>query len=189
MEIDESLKKQFNSEMSDLTEALEYEKNAEEESLELPYIRVKKEKLYEAILYLKTSEKYQMDYLNSISGVHLYENSDEGGRSLGFDMVYHLSSMQNKKAVVVKCFTDEATHRVPSIDQIYKSANWFEREVYDLFGVDFENSRDLRRIMTPEDWVGHPLRKDYKEEAEYNGMSTSRENELEKVNIFNRINQ
>lgn len=188
MEIDSSLISQFNNDMSAMIESLPAEQNAEE-AAPAPYIRVKKEKLFEAIQYLKANEKYQMNYLNSISGVHVTDETNEGFQSLGFDVVYHLSSMQNKKALAVKCFTDETTHSIPSIDKIYKSANWFEREVYDLFGVVFENSRDLRRIMTPEDWVGHPLRKDYKQQPEYNGMSTSRENELEKVNIFNRENK
>ena len=63
--------------------------------------------------------------------------------------------------------------RVPTLAGVWKVANWQEREVFDLLGVIFEGHSDLRRIMLPEDWVGYPLRKDYVEEEEYHGISTS----------------
>ena len=63
---------------------------------------------------------------------------------------------------------------IPSVSDIYPSANWMERETFDLLGVNFTGHPDLRRILLPEDWDGHPLRKDYKEKEEYCGMSTIR---------------
>jgi len=62
---------------------------------------------------------------------------------------------------------------------VWPAANWLEREVYDLLGVVFENHGDLRRILLPDDWIGHPLRKDYVEAPEYHGISTIRESMLD----------
>ena len=60
--------------------------------------------------------------------------------------------------------------QVPSLVKIWKTADWHEREVYDLVGVNFKGHPDLRRILLPEDWEGHPLRKDYQEQEKYNGI-------------------
>jgi NADH-quinone oxidoreductase subunit C len=68
---------------------------------------------------------------------------------------------------------------MPSVEPVWKSADWLEREQYDLLGVQFEGHPDLRRIMLPDDWVGHPLRKDYVEQADYHQISTTRESPLE----------
>jgi NADH-quinone oxidoreductase subunit C len=87
-----------------------------------------------------------------------------------FDVVYHLIALAPKRAGVtevgtparrrVLCGVDES-ERVPSVMDLWKSADWAEREVYDLFGIVFEGHADLRRIQMPYDWEGHPLRKDY----------------------------
>jgi Ni,Fe-hydrogenase III component G len=74
-----------------------------------------------------------------------------------------------------------ANPRIATVESVWKVANWFEREVFDLFGVIFDDHSDLRRIMLPEDWVGHPLRKDYIEQEEYDGMSTQRAALVEKL--------
>ena len=67
---------------------------------------------------------------------------------------------------------------MPSLEAIWKAANWLEREIYDLLGVNFTNHPDLRRLLMPEDWVGYPLRKDFVEPEEYHGISTRRESLL-----------
>ena len=71
--------------------------------------------------------------------------------------------------------------KVATVESVWKVANWFEREVYDLFGVIFDGHSDLRRIMLPEDWTGYPLRKDYVEQEEYDGISTQRALLVEKL--------
>ena len=81
-------------------------------------------------------------------------------REKRFDVVYHLLSPKRNQRIRVKVQTDESTP-VPSVISVYRGADWFEREVYDLFGVVFHNHPDLRRILLPPDWDGHPLRKDY----------------------------
>ena len=77
-----------------------------------------------------------------------------------FDVVYHLYSFAANQRLRVKARTAEGV-AVPSLTPLWRSADWFEREVYDLFGVTFEGHPNLVRIVMPDDWVGHPLRKDY----------------------------
>ena len=81
-------------------------------------------------------------------------------RTPRFDVVYHFVSPHRRARVRVKTqvHTDQA---VPTVSGLWAGANWFEREVYDLFGIPFTGHDDLRRLMMPEDWEGHPLRKDY----------------------------
>jgi len=78
-----------------------------------------------------------------------------------FAVVYHLLSTQNNQRLRVKVYLDEALNSLPSVVSIWKSANWFEREAYDMFGILFENHPDLRRILTDYGFIGHPFRKDF----------------------------
>jgi NADH-quinone oxidoreductase subunit C len=78
-----------------------------------------------------------------------------------FEMAYHLLSMKRKERVRLKVTLDGEDATLESITQVWPSANFFEREVFDLFGIRFLGHPYLRRIMMPEDWQGHPLRKDY----------------------------
>jgi NADH-quinone oxidoreductase subunit C len=81
-----------------------------------------------------------------------------------YDVAYHLLSVQTRAVIRLKSRVGQPAEEhpaVPSITGIWPSANWFEREVYDLFGITFSGHPDLRRILMPEDWTSHPLRKDY----------------------------
>jgi len=78
-----------------------------------------------------------------------------------FEVVYHLHSIERKQRVRLKCRLSGTTPEIESVTSIWSGANWYEREVFDLFGIRFLNHPDLRRIMMPDDWEGHPLRKDY----------------------------
>ena len=78
-----------------------------------------------------------------------------------FTMVYHLSSTQNRHSIVLKAKVNREEPQIESVVQLYKTAEFLEREVFDLFGVQFLNHPDLRRLLLTEDWIGHPLRKDY----------------------------
>ena len=95
------------------------------------------------------------------------------------DVVYHLYSYSRRHAFVLKVSLPREKPSVPSIESVWKSADWLEREQYDLLGVEFRGHPDLRRIMLPDDWVGHPLRRDYKEQASWHGISTTRESPLD----------
>lgn len=78
-----------------------------------------------------------------------------------FHVVYLLQSFANRERLRLVCALQSAKPEIDSVTGVWRAANWYEREVYDLFGVVFRNHPDLRRIMMPEDWAGHPLRKDY----------------------------
>src|SRR5215472_17676913 len=81
-----------------------------------------------------------------------------------FDVVYHLLSMETRAVIRLKTRVGQAGEEhpaVPTVSTIWPTANWYEREVYDLFGITFTGHPDLRRLVMPEDWTSHPLRKDY----------------------------
>jgi NADH-quinone oxidoreductase subunit C len=96
-------------------------------------------------------------------------------------VVYHLFSYAHNHQIVLKVDLPRDNPKIATVESVWKVANWFEREVYDLFGVIFEGHSDLRRIMLPEDWLGYPLRKDYVEQEEYDGISTQRAPLVEKL--------
>ena len=96
-------------------------------------------------------------------------------------LVYHLYSYIFHHQIVLKVDLPRDNPRIVTVEGLWKVANWFEREIFDLFGVVFEGHSDLRRILLPEDWVGHPLRKDYIEQEEYDGISTQRAPLVEKL--------
>lgn len=86
------------------------------------------------------------------------QNSTKNSR---FAVIYHLLSTQKNQRLRVKVYLDEALQVLPSVVSIWKSANWFEREAYDMFGILFEDHPDLRRILTDYGFIGHPFRKDF----------------------------
>ncbi len=77
--------------------------------------------------------------------------------------VYHLYSMRSGDKLVVKCDLGRDKPSIPTVSDLWRGCEWFEREVFDMFGVNFEGHPDMRRIMMTDDWVGYPLRKDYKD--------------------------
>ena len=93
--------------------------------------------------------------------------------------VYHLYSYAHRHTLVLKAATPRATAHLPSCVAVWACADWYEREAYDLFGVVFDGHPDLRRLLLPDDWAGHPMRKDWKEGPTYNGIPTTRDNTLE----------
>lgn len=119
-----------------------------------PTIKVVPEILADAARYLRDDSALQFNYLMCLSGV------DYGpGQNLG--VVYHIQSMTLMHQIVLKVDLPRESPTVPSVALIWRTADWHEREAYDLFGIRFEGHPDLRRIFLPDDWEGHPLRKDY----------------------------
>jgi NADH-quinone oxidoreductase subunit C len=88
---------------------------------------------------------------------------------------YDLMSYTHRHEFAVKVFTDRTAPSIASVADLWATANWHEREAFDLMGIDFPGHPDLRRILLPEDWVGHPLRKDYVFPREYHGIPGSYE--------------
>jgi NADH-quinone oxidoreductase subunit C len=105
--------------------------------------------------YLKQSEDTQFDYLSDLTCVHYPERG-----ATPFEVVYNLFSINLNQRIRLKVQTDD-TAGVGSVTGVWPAANWLEREVYDLFGVPFSGHPDLRRLLLPPDWDGHPMRKDY----------------------------
>jgi NADH-quinone oxidoreductase subunit C len=101
--------------------------------------------------------KYDQQYirLSSVTAVDRYPSEPR------FEMVYHLHAVERNERLRLKCRLPGADPTIESACTVWRSANWYEREVFDLFGIKFLNHPDLRRIMMPDDWEGHPLRKDY----------------------------
>ena len=94
-------------------------------------------------------------------------------------VVMHFYSYKHRHSFKAKVELDRAKPEVDTIETVWKAANWMEREVFDLFGVQFKGHTDLRRVMLPYDWVGHPLRKDYVEAGGYLGITNVRDNPLD----------
>jgi len=117
-----------------------------------PTLVVNKEYWRAAAKLLKSHPLLEFHYLRNVSGVD-YEAYME--------VVYHLVSMASRRELTIKVKTDREGAMVPSVTPIWSTANWNEREIFDLLGIDFHGHPDLRRIMMPDDWAGHPLRKDY----------------------------
>jgi len=103
--------------------------------------------------FLKYDEKFVR--LSSVTAVDRFPAEPR------FEVVYHLCSVERKQWLRLKCRVLGSEPEVGSVTSVWRGANWYEREVFDLFGIRFRNHPDLRRIMMPEDWQGHPLRKDY----------------------------
>ena len=117
-------------------------------------VTINKEKLVELMNFLKNEPDLQFDYLVLMTAVDFPKREER------FDLVYELRSLTYKMVMRVKTRTKE-DEPVDSISSIWHSADWDERETYDMFGIRFNNHPDLRRILMPDDWEGHPLRKDY----------------------------
>lgn len=117
-------------------------------------IRIDASRIIDVCNALKNDAETPFDYLSDLTCVHYPDN-----KSAPFEVVYNLFSISKNERVRLK--VDTNGQRVESVTSVWPSANWLEREVYDLFGVVFHNHPDLRRILLPPDWEGHPLRKDY----------------------------
>jgi len=126
--------------------------------------------------YMKTTKGLSFDYLECITGVD-YPDLKK------IAVVYHVYSLTQKHRLVLKVFLDREDPTMPSIVNVWSAANWQERECFDLLGVLFEGHPDLRRLLLPDDWEGHPLRKDYEEKDEYHGIPTVRPNPIELFKI------
>jgi NADH-quinone oxidoreductase subunit C len=114
-----------------------------------------------------------MDCLSNQSGVDYKDR---------VEVVYHLFSYKHRHTAVLKVKLPRENPSIETVESIWKSANWMEREIFDLLGVNFEGHSDMRRILMPEDWIGYPLRKDFVEPAEYHGISTVRESPIIRLN-------
>ncbi len=128
--------------------------------------------LLEVARVLKEDAALAMDDLNSVTAIDYPQD-------IKIRVTYHLWSYKIRHDFILKVELDRADPHVESLDPLWKSANWLEREQYDLVGVKFDHHPDLRRILLPDDWVGWPHRKDYKEAGGYHNISNVRDSPLE----------
>lgn len=120
-------------------------------------------------LELRNNAETYFDFLSSITGV------DYGVEANRFGVVYHLASIPYQTQLTLKISKENDRDlnelpSFPSVTSVYRTADWHEREAYDLTGIFFEGHPDLRRILLPDDWEGYPLRKDYKNAEFYKGI-------------------
>ena len=120
-------------------------------------ITVKKDSIIDILKFLKEEENFLYDFLVDITCVD-YLKLNETER---FAVVYNLYSYKNNTRIRIKALVPENDTQIPTVCTIWKAANWMEREVFDLFGIIFTGHPDLRRILTPDDYTSHPLRKDH----------------------------
>ena len=116
-------------------------------------LEIAPEKIASICGFLKYDQKFVR--LSTVTAVDRYPAEPR------FAVVYHLYSIERKEWLRLKCRLGGADPEIESVTGVWRSANWYEREVFDLFGITFRNHPDLRRILMPDDWEGHPLRKDY----------------------------
>ncbi len=118
-----------------------------------PLLLIPRKRIHDTCRFLKNTLHFA--YLNEIIGADRFTSEDR------FEVIYHLVSLRDRWRLFVKVLVDEEQPLLPTVSDIWKSANWNEREVYDMFGIRFEGHPDLRRIFLPEDFKYYPLRKEF----------------------------
>ncbi len=162
-EIFEKLKEKFSDEIIELSEEIIQ-----------PYVYVKSGSIEKICTFLRDNDDLNFDWLNNLSAVHypakeVPEDSEEKPVD-ELEVVYHLYSMKHRHNLVLKTRVSINNTKVPSVAMIWRTADWHERETYDLLGIEFTDHPDLRRILLPDDWEGYPLRKDYVTPEYYDGL-------------------
>lgn len=143
-----------------------------------PYILIPANEVDKICSFLKFNSELLFDSLINLSAVDDFNGQkvkdEQGNESMTggtMSVYYHIESIKFRHKLLLKVVTERDNPIVNSVVSVWNSANWHEREAYDLFGIIFKNHPDLRRILMPYDWeFGHPLRKDYQNPEFYQGM-------------------
>jgi NADH-quinone oxidoreductase subunit C len=134
-----------------------------------PSLTIQTGQIAELCQFLHQDERLYFDFLACLTGI-------DNGPAIGtMEVIYHLTSIPFEHNLVLKVSVprnapDEPLPSVPSVSNMWRTANWHEREAFDLVGITFDSHPDLRRILLPADWQGHPLRKDYQPQETYHGI-------------------
>ena len=139
------------------------------ETVHDPFVVVEPAAIVEICRFLRDSPECAMNCLTNEIGVDYKDR---------IEVVYELYSYPKRYGVTLKVKLPRDNPVVATVETVWSSANWMEREIFDLIGVTFEGHSDLRRILMPEDWPGHPQRKDFVEPMEYHGISTVRDSPI-----------
>lgn len=118
-------------------------------------LTIRADRSFEMCRFIK--EELGYDYLNCLSGVDWIADGE-------MEVVYNISSLKQPGKITLRARVPRHEPVIRSVAPLWGTADWHEREAFDLFGIHFENHPDLRRILLPEDWIGHPLTKDYQDE-------------------------
>jgi NADH-quinone oxidoreductase subunit C len=116
---------------------------------------VDREQIVDICRFCRDTKGLEYNFFSDVAGVDYYPQEPR------FGLIYQLYSMIHNRTLHLKIYLPGDDPVAPSVTPVYPAANWQEREYYDLLGITFTNHPDLRRILMPEDWQGHPLRKDY----------------------------
>ena len=139
------------------------------------FCRVKPQSITEVAAFCCDDPELRLDSLMCLTGV---DNKEV------LTTVYHLFSYPKRHGFVLKVDVPRDNPVCPTVASVWSAANWQERESWDLVGIQYEGHPDLRRILMPDDWEGHPLRKDYREKDVYRGMPTTRYSPLNLLPIY-----
>lgn len=118
-------------------------------------VKVRKDRIVDICRFLHDEPDLSFDFPSSLCGV------DHLGRNPRFEVVYNLYSTAHRHRILVKAQVPEDDTNIDTVTSIWVGVGWHERETFDMFGISFNGHLDLRRVLMPEDWEGHPLRKDY----------------------------
>lgn len=146
-----------------------------------PYVFVAPDAIAEVALFCRDEPSLKLDYLKNMSGVDYLIPDEKKAKKIGIEphleVVYHLFSFEHQHDFVLKVSLDRwgpegegDLPTLPTVSNVWRVADWHEREIYDLVGILFIGHPNLRRILCAEDWEGHPLRKDYVFPTEYHGI-------------------
>ena len=140
-----------------------------------PAIVLPREKLHAVMKQLRDARHLSFELCILVTGTHMTEKVDAKTKAITreqhFEMIWHLRSIKHRSLVALKCRLPYADPTVDSIADLWPAADWHERETFDLLGIVFNGHPNLRRILLPDDWLGHPLRKDYVYPKEYQGIN------------------
>lgn len=117
---------------------------------------IHRDKILDTVKHLRDAEALRFEFCSGVSGVHF---PDQTGREL--HAVYHLLSMTHNRRIRLEVTAPDSDPHIPSVVSVYPTADWHERETWDMFGIQFDGHPGLTRILMPDDWPGHPQRKDY----------------------------
>ena len=132
------------------------------------FVRIAPEDLVEIATFCRDDPRLRYDMLSSLSAVDFPKEQK-------LEVVYHLDSVPQNHWLTIKVAAPRTDPRIPSVENIWRTADWHEREAYDLMGINFVGHHNLSRILCAEDWEGYPLRKDYEMPAYYHGIPNAYE--------------
>lgn len=128
-----------------------------------PFVQVNPARILEVATFLKRTPELSFHALMCLSGM-------DYGADENLGVVYSLHSIEHNHKITIRVELPRENPMLPSVETVWRTADWHEREAFDLFGIQFQGHRDLRRILCPDDWEGYPLRKDYIVQEFYHGI-------------------